>query len=128
MHERARSELAERSGIHPVAADERSWLLDALFADAADPMFMKDTDGRYLVVNEAAARALGRPVADVVGRRDDELVAPELASELAAHDRDVLESGRTALFEETLAGPEGRRTWRTSKGPVRDGEGRVIGL
>ena len=43
-------------------------LLAALTADSPDGIEIKDRDGRYLLVNPAGARILGRPARDIPGR------------------------------------------------------------
>ncbi|MCA9009551.1 MAG: PAS domain-containing protein [Planctomycetaceae bacterium] len=58
-----------------VAAAQRSEsLLRAVVEGTTDAVFVKDRDGRYLMVNSAAARFIGRPVAEVLGRDDRELL------------------------------------------------------
>ncbi|QJX00098.1 PAS domain S-box protein [Frigoriglobus tundricola] len=51
-------------------------LLRAVVDGTTDAVFVKDRDGKYLMVNEAAARFVGRPVADVLGRSDADLFDP----------------------------------------------------
>lgn len=47
---------------------------------------MKDLDGRYVIVNQAAARFAGRPAADMVGRNDLELYPEETARRFMADE------------------------------------------
>ena len=54
-------------------------LLAALTADNPDGIEVKDREGRYLLVNPAAARILGRPVRDVPGRAVMELLSVRTA-------------------------------------------------
>ena len=58
-----------------VAVAQRSeTLLRAVIEGTTDAVFVKDCDGRYVLVNEAAARLIGRPVDEVLGRDDTELL------------------------------------------------------
>ena len=52
------------------AAQEESGLLSAIVEGTPDAVFVKDLDGRYLMVNSACARILGRPKEEIVGRDD----------------------------------------------------------
>ncbi|WP_169788041.1 sensor domain-containing diguanylate cyclase [Caldimonas brevitalea] len=50
-------------------------------------VYAKDGDGRYVYVNPAAARMLGHEVGEVLGRGDDDLLAPDWANALKAADQ-----------------------------------------
>src|SRR5512145_1429805 len=96
------------------ALRERNALLNAITTSTPDLIFAKDRDGRMLMANPAWLKAVGRPHADetrdVVGMDDKE--------------RLVLEAGEAMILEETLA----EKTYLTTKAPLRDEQGRVIGL
>ncbi len=53
--------------------EERHSRLGALLAEVPEAVFMKDLDGRYLYVNRAAVRLLGRSPEEVIGKEDAEL-------------------------------------------------------
>ncbi len=92
--------------------------------------FVKDREGRYLLVNETLLRRLGRPAAAVLGRTAAELFAPPLGERYLAQDRQVLRSGRPLedLLELHLY-PDGREGWcLTTKLPLRDAVGTVVGV
>lgn len=103
-------------------------LLRALLESTANVVFAKDLDGRYVVVNEAGARAAGRSITDIIGRNARELLPPEAADRIAEDDRTVLETGQTRTRERASATDNGARTYLSTKGVLRDGSGRVIGL
>ena len=52
-------------------------MLQAISDETTDAVFVKDERGRYLLFNESAARFVGKPVADVLGRDDAKLFDPE---------------------------------------------------
>ena len=107
---------------------EQNEILQAILDGTTDAIYVKDLQGRYLLINPAGARFLGRPVEEILGQDDRALFSPESAAAIMAQDRWVLTSGRTQTVEEV--GTVGGQTliYLSTKGPYRDNEGRLIGL
>ncbi len=103
-------------------------VLHAVTEGTTDAIFVKDLDGRYLMINPAGARLLGKTVEEVVGKDDRELFSSESASEIMARDRAIMAQGNTATYEETGTAAGVTRTYLSTKGPYRDDEGAIIGL
>jgi diguanylate cyclase (GGDEF)-like protein/PAS domain S-box-containing protein len=103
-------------------------LLQGVIEGTSDVVFVKDLDGRYLMMNGAGRTYLGRPLEEIIGRTDDDLYGPELAAAIAEADRRALRSGETIEHETVDTASGTSRTFLTSKGPFRDGSGRVAGL
>jgi PAS domain S-box-containing protein len=103
-------------------------LLRAVIDTATDAIFMKDTKGRYQLINAAGARTIGKPVEEVVGRTDRELFPPETAKQLMENDQQVLIGGRQHHFEAVIPFQGEPRTFSSIKTPHRDHQGNVIGL
>jgi PAS domain S-box-containing protein len=103
-------------------------LLEAVTEGTTDAVFVKDVEGRYLTINAAGARFLGKTVADVVGKDDRELFSPETASAIMEHDRLVMASGEVWTGEDVGTAAGVTRTYLSTKGPYRDVEGRVVGV
>ncbi|MBZ4417890.1 ATP-binding protein [Myxococcus sp. RHSTA-1-4] len=100
----------------------------SILEGTTDAVYTKDLEGRYRMMNPAGARALGFKVEDVVGHTDAELFPPEVARANAANDREILAFGRTVTYEDAQPGAEGPRVWLSTKGVLRDAEGKVFGL
>jgi PAS domain S-box-containing protein len=96
------------------ALRERNALLNAITTSTPDLIFAKDRDGRMLMSNPAWTKAVGTSVGEAAGLDDNE--------------RLVMEAGETMTLEETLSGPDGDHTYLATKSPLRDEQGRVIGL
>ena len=93
--------------------------------------FVKDRNLRYVCCSRAVYESLGkRSEAEVIGRTDEELADPASAALYTEVDRRVLESGESVLdWEGTMPGEDGEaRYTRTSKFPLKDSHGTVIGL
>ncbi len=106
---------------------EMAGLLHAVVEQSTDAVFVKDRDGRYLLCNEAAARFMGRPVSEIIGRDDREFFDPESAGTLIARHRRVMASGVAETEEETITAAGIRRTFLAMKAPFRDSDGRIVG-
>lgn len=108
--------------------ERTSDLLRAVVDGTPDAFFVKDLQGRYLLFNEGAARLVGRPVEEVLGRDDTVLFDPADARVVMENDRQVMEAGETKLAEEVLTAVGVKRTYLVTKVPYRDRQGNVIGL
>ncbi len=103
-------------------------LLRAVLDGTTDSVFVKDLAGRYRFINAPGARYLGRTPAEVLGKTDAELLPAETAQKIAAHDREVLQTGASRPFEVSLPIDGVRRVFLSTKTPYRDAQGRVVGL
>ncbi|MBI3284283.1 MAG: AraC family transcriptional regulator, partial [Burkholderiales bacterium] len=114
-----------------------SRLSDVFFSEALfDVMpdivfFVKDHEGRYLVVNQTLARRCGmRDKQGLLGRKAEEVFPPSLAASYAAQDALVL-SGKKELRDqlELHLYPNRLPGWcLTQKIPLRDARGQIIGM
>ena len=104
-------------------------ILQAVIDATPDAIFVKDLDGRYMLVNDAAARFLGRSPAEIVGKHDLELYTEETARQFIEDDRQVLATGLPQAFEGVATGKDGaRQAYLVTKGVYRDPDGRILGL
>ncbi|HWE97092.1 MAG TPA: PAS domain-containing sensor histidine kinase [Tepidisphaeraceae bacterium] len=108
--------------------DQTGDLLRAVADGTTDAVFVKDRQGKYLLFNEAAARFVGHPAAQVIGKDDTALFDPEDARMLMALDRRVMERGCVDTTEENLTAAGVTRIYLATKAPYRDRQGNVIGL
>jgi two-component system cell cycle sensor histidine kinase/response regulator CckA len=120
-------QFLERTRAEAALRDNRA-LLAAVLESTTDPIFVKDRQGRYLLVNQAGARGLGLPVERVLGADDRALVPPEAAAESAAGDRRVMATGEPVTHETVVPGPDGPRRFQVTKAPYRDEAGELAGV
>jgi diguanylate cyclase (GGDEF)-like protein/PAS domain S-box-containing protein len=114
---------------------ERDWtaqrnLLRAMIDQVPDYLFVKDVDSRFVVANRAVAADLGRTPEDLIGKTDFDLHSHEFAEGFFADEQRVIHSAEPAIaLEESIMTTEGRRKWlSTSKVPLRDESGTIIGI
>lgn len=99
----------------------------ALVEHALDAFFIKDLEGRYLMINPAGARMVARPVADVLGKTDLELFAPDEAAEIMEVDRRVIATGRPVTYQTVRSVDAGQTAFFTKKYPFFDRDGDLAG-
>jgi len=110
------------------ARREADELLRAVSEGIPDAVYVKDREGHYRLINTAGARFLGKTVTEVLGRDDDELLAPESLQQVFSTDQHVMASRETGTHEERVTAAGITRTYLTTKGPLYDEQGQVIGL
>ncbi|HJV00227.1 MAG TPA: EAL domain-containing protein [Burkholderiaceae bacterium] len=104
-------------------------LLTSVVGGTSDAIYVKDLQGRYLLANGAAAGYLGRSQADMLGRDDLAMLPVDAALAITKLDREIIASGRTQTQEEFLVNPAGERIlFQSTKGPIYDSSGAVVGL
>jgi PAS domain S-box-containing protein len=103
-------------------------LLQAVIEGTTDAVFVKDMEGRYLMINTAGARLVGRNAEEVLGKSDLDMFSPETARQIMDKDRMVIREGVTRTYEEIGTAAGVTRVYLATKGPYRDAKGRVIGL
>jgi diguanylate cyclase (GGDEF)-like protein/PAS domain S-box-containing protein len=102
--------------------------LQAVVEGTPDPVWVKDVDGRYVLVNSAFTRMIGMGTAAIIGRRESEVLPREVAMKAGRSDQRALEEGETVRFEDTLAIAGPPRTYLISKTVFRDLLGNPVGI
>lgn len=103
-------------------------ILLAVIEATPDAIFVKNLDGRYVIVNQAAARFAGRQAVDMVGRNDLELYPEETARRFMADDQAVLAGGGAMSFEGVATSESGTQAYLVTKGVYRDTTGAILGI
>lgn len=128
--EAARAERAAARTTHLArTAEDDRLLLESVVRSVPEPIFVKDRDLRYVLINDAAARSMGWNERDCIGRTAAEMTRPDVVERFDTQDRAVLAAGRTMEFEDQIVLERGvTRCYRTIKAPWRDSAGRVLGV
>jgi diguanylate cyclase (GGDEF)-like protein/PAS domain S-box-containing protein len=106
-------------------------MLQTILNTIPQRVFWKDRNCTYVGCNRAFATDAGlNNPAEIVGKSDFELAWSGTADRYRADDKRVMEQGLTKLnFDETQSRTDGSLLWlRTSKLPLWDREGKVIGV
>jgi PAS domain S-box-containing protein len=103
-------------------------ILQAVIEATPDAIFVKDLEGRYVAINEAAARFLGKTPEDIIGKNDLELYPEETARQFIDDDRKVLATGAARAFEGVATSALGTQAYLVTKGAYRDRNGKILGV
>jgi PAS domain S-box-containing protein len=96
-----------------------------------DHVFVRDRASRHVFNNRATLEQLGAmTLEETIGKTDFDYFPPEMARKFRASNEEAMSTGRTlASIEEMIPGPGGDEVWwSTTKVPLRDGDGAVVGL
>jgi len=124
------TDITERRRVEEELAHERH-LLQTLMENMPDLIYFKDRASRFTRMNRAHAEtvALSDPE-DAVGKSDFDFFPEDQAREFFADEQEIFRTGQPVVNKiEILDTPQGGRRWNlTTKVPVRDAAGEVVGL
>lgn len=111
------------------AAAFTAGLLVKIGETSHDFMYAKDLDSRMVYANHAVLRALGRTWEEIRGRSDLEWHDDTAeAQKFVEADARVMAMNEAETLEEVLTGEGTAQTYLSTKCPIHDAEGRVIGM
>ncbi len=104
-------------------------LFDVFMENIPDTVYFKDTESRFIRISHAAARWFGMEHPDqALGKTDFDIFTEEHARLAYEDEQMVMRTGQPITKEEKETWPDGHETWvLTTKMPLRDREGRIIG-
>ena len=121
---------SQRQDLATALAHERT-LLRTMIDLIPAFIYAKDVGSRFIAMNAALARNMGTVAADAIGKTDFDYFPPDLAKKFYADEQALLRSGSAIIdleepgFDQVTGMP---RTVRTSKVPLLDENGEVIGI
>jgi PAS domain S-box-containing protein len=98
--------------------------LMALIDHTSAVIYMRDADGRYLLVNREYERLFKLRREDIVGLTDHDLFPRDIADDFRANDLRAFARGFPVQMEEQAPSDDGLRTYVTVKFPLTDAAGR----
>lgn len=123
-------DVTDRKRMELALSEERR-MLRTLIDSLPDYVYIKDTEGRFVVTNIANARVLRASDPEAaIGKSDFDFYPQEEAAAYFTADRAVIRTGEPLVnHEEPSTDPSGNTRWTlTTKVPRRDCQGNVIGL
>ena len=105
-------------------------LLHTLMENTPDHIYFKDTESRFIRINRSLADQFGlKNPTDAVHKTDFDFFTREHAQQAYRDEQNVIESGKPIEGkQEKETWPDEQDTWvSTTKVPIRDRDGRIIG-
>jgi PAS domain S-box-containing protein len=102
-------------------------LLNAVVENLPDMILLKEPSGdgfRYVLVNAAGERLIGRDRSEIIGRTEADLFPPAEAKQVREANMSVAQSGEPRTFtDRKLTSPSGVRSVETRMVPISNGGG-----
>lgn len=130
LFEQAQRELAERQQVEAALEQERN-LLRTLIDLMPDHIYVKDTESRFIVVNNFMAHQMGlNSPSELLGKTDFDIHPPEDAHQFLVEEQHLFETGESLInkIEAILTGDGQQRWLLTTKIPLSDSADNVTGL
>ena len=111
-------------------ANERHqrYILNSIIDNASAGIYVKNTAGKYILVNKQIADNLGLNQESMMGKTLFDVVPINNATRIQLHDEEILRTGTTLQTEEHLTIHNQSRTFISTKFPVKDQLGNIIGV
>jgi PAS domain S-box-containing protein len=124
----SKEDITERRAAEAALRHER-WLLNCLMETVPALIYFKDSEGRFIQVNQAQATFLGVDPAAILGRTDFDFYLEADAAKCADDELSILQTGRPLLDKiEHITQRNGTSRWfSTSKLPLRNAAGLITG-
>lgn len=103
-------------------------LLQQLMDSSDALVYLKDEDGRFLLVNQRVADLLKVPKEEIIGKTDSDFFPKEQVARFREFDRKVAETGTPVNFEATASFADGEHTILDHKFPIAvEGHAHAVG-
>lgn len=97
--------------------------LQAILDNTTAVIYLKDLQGRYILVNHSFEALARLDRAQIVGRTNHDFLPKDMAEEYDAYDREVLAASGPMTFEQIAPIGGEVRTYISTKCTLRDGQG-----
>ncbi len=109
---------------------QRQILLE-LINNIPDNIFIKDTESRFILANRWVSQVMGaKSPEELIGKTDFDFHPKKLAQKYRQDEREIISSGKAKLniIEQVIDTNLGRHWYSTSKIPLKDPKGNIIGI
>ena len=105
--------------------ENQQLLMQEIIDNIPSIVYIKDLEGRYIVVNKKLSEILEKPASEIVGKRDSELYANQKQMGYKYADEQVIESRSMVKMEDTLIRNGRKEYYWVIKFPLLDKDGNV---
>ncbi len=121
------SEFQENNG----KISQQGHLLIELINSLPDNIYVKDNRSRFILANSRVSKVMGADYAnELIGKTDFDFYPKKLAQKYFNDEQEIINTGvpKIKIIEQVIDGENNRRWYSTSKLPLRDNEGKIIGI
>ena len=111
-----------------MALQESEERLRGIMNNASAVIFMKDTAGRYLLVNSLYEKLFHVSNASMQGKTDRDIFPQNMADALIKNDQMIVQSGQPLEVEEQVLQDDGIHTYISVKFPLHDFSGKIYAV
>lgn len=106
------------------ALEKKEQQLQAVLDNTTSVIYVKDIEGRYLLVNKQLSAITDLHPEQFLGKADSDLFPPEICQVFQDNDQKVIAQNTVLEFEEVLPQADGIHTYISIKAPLCDAEGK----
>jgi PAS domain S-box-containing protein len=110
------------------AMRENEGILRAVIDNSTALIYIKDCEGKYLLINARCAELFQIPQDAFIGKTDFDLFPKEIAQSFRDNDLAVLHRGEPIDLEETTPHEDGLHTYFSTKFPLRKPDGTIYAV
>jgi len=121
------SEIAERKQVEEVLQESEE-RLQAILDNTTSVIYLKDKEGRYILINSQFEDLFHVTKEKVLGKTDHDIFPGEIAEAFRANDLKVLEANIPFEMEEIAPHDDGPHTYISVKFPIYGRKGLIIGI
>ncbi len=99
---------------------EKQQMLQSIMDNTSSVIYIKDVEGRYILVNKQFERVNKILNAEIKGKTDYSFLTKEIAEKVIEADKKVIENQSFLEFEEVIPHEDGMHTYLASKFPLFD--------
>lgn len=103
-------------------------LLHSVLESTPDLVYVKDLEGRYVIINSAFANFVNLSNDKIIQKKASDIFPQETAQSIRNNDLRISQEGRAETVEELIPVQGNYHTYLTTKNPWYDARGNVIGL
>lgn len=102
--------------------------LQSIIDNAATVIYLKDTQGKYILINSQYETLFHITKDQIIGKTDYDIFSEETANALRENDQKVIDADGAIEFEEIFPHDDGPHTYISIKFPIRDPSGAPHGV
>ncbi|MCG2726556.1 MAG: GAF domain-containing protein [Elusimicrobia bacterium] len=107
---------------------ENEKMLQTIFNTATDMILIKDTNHKFIKVNNACADFFNIPAKKMIGKTNYDIFPKEMAKKITDEEEIVLKQGKTLTTDTIRKTPNGTKTINAIKTPIKNKKGEITGL